>query len=54
MKFQDPTLRNGRLLKPCQSKSQDDTVTCAVNAPPREQSDKITHVSIAVEKKKPS
>lgn len=50
MRFQDSTLRNGRLLKPHQSKSQDDTVTCAVNAPPTEQSGNIIHVSTEVEK----
>lgn len=29
MRFQDPTLRNGRLLKPRQSKSQDDSHMCS-------------------------
>lgn len=50
MRFQDPTLRNGRLLQPCQSKSQDDTVTRAVNATPREQPGNIIHVSTDIEK----
>lgn len=47
MKFQDPVLRNKWLLKPWQSKSQDDI--CAVKAPLREQPN-IIHVLPKAEK----